>query len=571
MNSYCPVTISKSNCDNCFRCVRECEVKAIKFNLSQPQVSSEKCISCGQCIDNCPSEIISIDSHTTKVQRAIKNNSIIIASLSPGWITEFKNVEPFRMIEALRLLGFTHVSETSIGATLVKIETAKILNESNHFFISNTCPAVTKLIKTYYPSLTKNIIEVVPPSVAHARYLKQKYGSSAIVVAIDSCVATKTYTQAEDSDIFASLTFEELRDLMVGEGVEFDFIPGNKTYKFEPFESQMDNQYIIPRGVYNHHFLSEFQLSKHTIFNYTGISRIKNILSALQNEEKPKNSYIELFACKEGCLYGAGCIDTLNFITKREVMSKYETEERPYNSNTFPIVYLQEKHKAKAINSKISEIEIGNALETLFIERGKEPKNCGGCGYRNCRSFAVALTEGYTTAEMCVYYQKQLAQNKFTMLLSKMPSGVAVIGADMKIIEANRNFASMLGADSMMIFDANPGMAGAEITRLLTFHKMVSDVLKNGAVNVEKDVQIKDKMIKLTIFTLQKHKMVCLLARNMFLSDVRNDEILSRTRKVINDNLETVQQIAYLLGENASKTEAVLNSIIESQTVENVR
>ncbi|MEG1635526.1 MAG: (Fe-S)-binding protein, partial [Rikenellaceae bacterium] len=264
-------------------------------------------------------------------------------------------------------------------------------------------------------------------------------------------------------------------------------------------------------------------------------------------------------------------LDSLNFITKRMKMSEYEKSEKPYNNNTFPIVYLQEKHKISPINTKTSQEEISNALETLFIERGKEPKNCGGCGYPDCYSFAIALAEDNTKAEMCVYYQKQLAQNKFTMLLSKMPSGVAVVGSDMKIIEANRNFATMLGADSMMIYDANPGMAGADITRLLTFHIMVSDVLKSGMNSVEKDVQIKDKMIKLTVFTLQKHNMVCILARNMFLSDVRNDEILSRTRKVINDNLETVQQIAYLLGENASKTEAVLNSIIESQTVENER
>ncbi|MEG1934718.1 MAG: [Fe-Fe] hydrogenase large subunit C-terminal domain-containing protein, partial [Rikenellaceae bacterium] len=490
MNNYCPVTISKSNCENCFRCVRECEVKAIKFNLSQPQITSEKCVACGNCIDNCPSGFISIDSHATKVQRAIKNNSIIIASLSPGWITEFKNIEPYRMIEALRLLGFTHVSETSIGATLVKIETAKILGESGNFFISNTCPAVTKLIKTYYPELTKNIIEVVPPAVAHARYLKQKYGSAAVVVTIDSCIATKTYTNSENSDIYASLTFEELRDLMTSEGVEFDFIPGNKTYTFEPFESQADNQYILPRGVYNHHFLSEFQLSKTTIHNFSGISRIKNILSALLKEDKPKNSYIELFACKEGCMYGAGSLDSLNFITKRMKMSEYEKSEKPYNNNTFPIVYLQEKHKMSPINTKISQEEISDALETLFIERGKEPKNCGGCGYPDCYSFAIALAEDNTKAEMCVYYQKQLAQNKFTMLLSKMPSGVAVVGSDMKIIEANRNFATMLGADSMMIYDANPGMAGADITRLLTFHIMVSDVLKSGMNSVEKDVQI---------------------------------------------------------------------------------
>lgn len=73
-------------------------------------------------------------------------------------------------------------------------------------------------------------------------------------------------------------------------------------------------------------------------------------------------------------------------------------------------------------------------------------------------------------------------------------------------------------------------------------------------------------MLKLTLFTIQNRKLVCGFVRNLFLQDVRNDEIVARARAVINDNLETVQKIAYLLGESASRTEAILNSILESQT-----
>ena len=38
--------------------------------------------------------------------------------------------------------------------------------------------------------------------------------------------------------------------------------------------------------------------------------------------------------------------------------------------------------------------------------------------------------------------------------------------------------------------------------------------------------------------------------------------MIQRTRRVMRENLETVQRIACLLGENASRTEAILNSIV---------
>ena len=45
----------------------------------------------------------------------------------------------------------------------------------------------------------------------------------------------------------------------------------------------------------------------------------------------------------------------------------------------------------------------------------------------------------------------------------------------------------------------------------------------------------------------------------------RTDIIAKRTREVIQKNMETVHQIAFLLGENASFTDSLLNSILEPE------
>ena len=47
----------------------------------------------------------------------------------------------------------------------------------------------------------------------------------------------------------------------------------------------------------------------------------------------------------------------------------------------------------------------------------------------------------------------------------------------------------------------------------------------------------------------------------------RRKTVVEKTRQVITKNLETVQTVAALLGENAASTEVLLNSIMESYRV----
>jgi hypothetical protein len=51
---------------------------------------------------------------------------------------------------------------------------------------------------------------------------------------------------------------------------------------------------------------------------------------------------------------------------------------------------------------------------------------------------------------------------------------------------------------------------------------------------------------------------------------VRKEQIVDRTRQVIENNLRTVQQIAYLIGENAAESEIALNEIVDSFSPDNL-
>ncbi|MBR6568863.1 MAG: 4Fe-4S binding protein, partial [Clostridia bacterium] len=48
------LTLKKSNCKNCYKCIRHCPVKAIRFSGNQAHIINNECILCGQCFVVCP-------------------------------------------------------------------------------------------------------------------------------------------------------------------------------------------------------------------------------------------------------------------------------------------------------------------------------------------------------------------------------------------------------------------------------------------------------------------------------------------------------------------------------------
>ena len=61
------LTLKKSNCKSCFRCVRKCPVKAIRFSGNQAHIISNECILCGSCVVQCPQNAKEIADGTEKV------------------------------------------------------------------------------------------------------------------------------------------------------------------------------------------------------------------------------------------------------------------------------------------------------------------------------------------------------------------------------------------------------------------------------------------------------------------------------------------------------------------------
>jgi len=157
-----------------------------------------------------------------------------------------------------------------------------------------------------------------------------------------------------------------------------------------------------------------------------------------------------------------------------------------------------------------------------------------------------------------------------TTLLQKIRAGIVIVDQELKIIDSNIGFARMFGEENEELFETIPGLKGAELDMLVpeTISKMFKAIIETGESRLERDIKYQNKLLSIGIMTLHKHKIAGAIIRDMSAPMLERAEIIERARQVNRKNMKTVQQIAYLLGENAAQTEELLNSIIESQKYE---
>jgi transcriptional regulator with PAS, ATPase and Fis domain len=229
---------------------------------------------------------------------------------------------------------------------------------------------------------------------------------------------------------------------------------------------------------------------------------------------------------------------------------------------------------------------------------------CGACGYASCTDFATAIAQGLAIPEMCNTFasrnrqdhiqslkisNEKLAQAQEALkqserlaqkekeaareaseivrrMLHKLPSMVVICDANLKILQTNDSFIDMLGEDAKEINEVVPGLAGADLKTLLpySFYNLFTYVLTHHESITNRDIQHEGMMLNVSVFVIEKEKIVGAVIRDMSAPEVQKEEVLKRLSEVIDKNLSLAQQIGFIMGEGASETERMLNSIIES-------
>ncbi|MFA8342657.1 MAG: [Fe-Fe] hydrogenase large subunit C-terminal domain-containing protein [Rhodothermaceae bacterium] len=567
MNPYFPVYTGQAECQDCYKCVRNCSAKAIRISDGKASVIQEKCILCGKCVEICPAGAKHIRSDTNRAKKLLQLKSKVFVSLAPSYINEFPEVKPEQLIAALKKLGFYGVSETALGAQEVSSHVARHLQTSGGINISSACPTAVQLIKKYHPEYSKNILKFHSPVLAHAGLLKEKYGDDIAIIFVSPCIAKKYESDQFFSLVQISLTFQGLRNWFEEENIDLMNIKFDKNDKFLPHRAEEGTLYPIEGGMIAG-IKSDCSLNDKNFMSFSGIEEISSALDGLKSIEKEENLFIELLACKGGCINGPAMKNKSATGLKRYQIIKNSSQPK-VSVPREPRIDIYNNHPVEAVRlTKYTENQITKILKKIGKHNLTDLINCGGCGYNSCKEFAEALLDGFAEKEMCVTYMRQLAQKKANALLKTMPSGVVIVDEELKIVECNENFANILGEDTEMIFEGVPGLKGASLDKIIPFANHFETVLKTGNDLLNKDIKINNSIIHGSIFTIEKHRIIGGIFQDITAPAMYKNNVMTKTKKVIEKNLETVQKIAYLLGENASETEIMLDSIIHSFSTE---
>ena len=557
-----PVYTEPENCQDCYKCIRECPVKAIKVEDNKASIIAERCVYCGHCTQVCPTGAKKVRDGLTRAKLVLaKYPGKVYLSLAPSYISEFTDCETSRLIDAIKGLGFAGVSETALGAELVTAATERFLETApKGVYISSACPVVVDYIRKYAPQLTDHITPIVSPMVAHAKMLKELYGDDIKIIFAGPCVGKKSEADSFGDLIEVAITFKDLRLWLEREGMETS---GSGNSGFIPYRSGMGSVYPLEGGM-----LAGFKShgSKASRMAFSDLTSIKGLLSGLDTQQYDDTIFLELLACKGGCINGPAGLNNTSLAMKHYTVSVNCDDSEPDDKPDFSDIDLSINFVPDPQNSmtEYPEYKIKEALAAVGKTSAADELNCSSCGYDTCRDFAVALLEGRAEDNMCASYMRRVAHDKATVLLQKIPAGVVLVNDELKIVDMNRAFAASMGEDTLGVYDVFPGMAGAPLKAVCPFEGLFRTVLATGEEIKERRIKEDGRSWLLSIYNIQPQKQVFGLLQDLREMNVQKDWMLEKTREVIRNHMTTVQKVAGLLGENAAYTDATLRSIMEA-------
>jgi iron only hydrogenase large subunit-like protein len=563
MNSLKPIYTEITECQDCYKCLRECDVKAIDIRNGHASVIDDLCVLCGKCVQVCPMGAKRVRNDIERVKLLLKMKSKVLVSLAPSYLTEFCKNEQGQLIKTLKNLGFFGVSETALGAEQISAAVAKEMENNERLMISSACPSVVELIKRYYPEHAANVCNLFSPVLAHCKSLRQEYGEDIGIVFVGPCIAKKREADDNPDLLDIAITFQELRGWIEDENIELTGSDTEAEDDFIPTQARQGSLYPIDGGMIAG-IEAGCGLTNMRFMTFSGSKAIQDALSGLDKLKDKGPLFLEMLACEGGCVNGPLVARQGATVLKRcEIIDSVNS--KPGNSDVDENMNLHHNWDIKAVEvKKHSDSQLNEVLKRVGKFGPEDELNCGGCGYDSCKAFAYALLDGRAEEKMCVGYMRQVARKQADALLRAMPSGVVIVDEKLKIVESNMHFAELMGSEVERIYSVIPRLEGAYLEKIAPFYDLFEQVMTKGIASVEKDIKFGSTILHVTVFTIEKYRLVGGILQDITVPEIRKEQIVNKAKKVIERNLETVQKIAYLLGENAADSEVILNSIVES-------
>ena len=551
------LTLKKSNCKNCYKCIRHCPVKAIRFSGNQAHIIGNECILCGHCFVVCPQNAKEIVDGTEKARVLLQSGAPVVVSLAPSFIANYEGVGIESMRRALCKLGFFDVEETAIGATIVKTEYERMLREEERdIIITSCCHSVNLLIQKHFPSALEYLADVMSPMQAHCADIKRRM-PNAKTVFIGPCVAKKDEAEYYEGLVDAVLTFEELTNWLKSERIELekevDDTPESRARFFPTTGGILKTMAQNAPG-----------------YTYIALDGVDNCISALKDIESGKihKCFIEMSACVGSCIGGP----VMEKYHSTSPIKDYVTVADYAGERDFEVdqpAPMELKKHFSMIEKKLqapSENDIMAVLRQMGKFKPSDELNCGSCGYNSCREKAIAIIQGKAEISMCLPFLKDKAESFSDTIVKNTPNGLIVLNENLEVQQINN------AARKIMNIRAASDVLGEPVVRILDPTVFVQ-VRNSGRTVRDQRTYLAEykKYVEQTVVYDSDSRMLIGIMRDI------TDEEADREKKarinkqtvevadtVVEKQMRIVQEIASLLGETAAETKIALTKLKES-------
>ncbi len=547
--------LKKSNCVNCYKCIRHCPVKSIKFSSGQAHIVGDECILCGNCFVVCPQNAKEIRSDVVRA-RELANTGKAVVSLAPSFVANYPGATISTMEAALKKLGFAAVEETAIGASIVKTEYENLVREAKtDVIISSCCHSLNLLIQKYHPEVLPYLAPVLSPMQAHCRKIKSER-PDAKTVFIGPCISKKAEAEDYPGDVDCVLTFEELTQWLKQEGVTVE--------KGEDSLNESRARLFPTSGG-----ILRTMVQDSPDYTYMVIDGVENCIHALEDIKEGRlfKCFVEMSVCAGSCVNGPAMEKN-----KRLPVTDYIAVDRYAGKKDFQVEMPSEEelfknHKFLGLHRQMpGSRDIEEILRKMGKDTPDKELNCGACGYNTCRDKAVAVYLGKASIDMCLPFLKEKAESFSDNIINNSPNGIIALNEQLEVQQINT------AACQIMNIRHASDVLGDQVIRILD-PKVFLDVMQTGQGVHDELVYLTEykRYVEQTIsYDKNYHVITCIMRdvteeerERKHKEEVRQSTV-ALTDEVIEKQMRVVQEIASLLGETTAETKIALTNLKDS-------
>ena len=419
---YHALKIVDAVCTGCTHCMHICPTSAIRIRNGKASLNEAACTDCGMCLKTCPQHAIIVEQDDFSQIFKFSYRIILLPTVLIGQFPE--DISEEQIFSELHNMGFNYVMEVDKATGILAEETRKYMEKNAHLkpFISNSCPAVIRLIQVRFPSLIDHIIRLKQVMDTAAIYVRKKFIDKGIpeeeigVFFVTQCAAKiaaiKCPVGEEKSSVDGVINMDFIYNKIL--------LAINKN-KDKPITKVPEQYHLTPESI-------NWTLTGGEAAHYTGrclaideIHNVIEILEKLENDEITDIDFLELRACDPSC---AGEALTINnrFLTIERLQKRMTNYIRNnYTSTNKMPQYREFLNEQIRLTGEIRPRSIEKLDENMLIAMEKMEKinrvmkvlpqiDCGACGAPSCQALAQDVAQGKAKLNQCVFMQKILTK-----------------------------------------------------------------------------------------------------------------------------------------------------------------